>query len=150
MLQKEMSFTTEEYRRRLDKVRATMREKDVDLILVNAPENICYVSGFKTVGYYYIAALLVPQSGEPLLITRLFEQRNADAFAWLPRERCLAYKDTENPVDLIADHIKKFVGNKKAKVGFEKSYISFIPLAGYERLAKSLENATIVDSSGNR
>ena len=147
MVQKEMSFTAEEYRQRLDKVRATMRAQNIDLLVATSPENICYVSGFKTVGYYYIQALLVPQSGEPVLVTRLFEQRNAAAFSWIPQKQCLAYRDTEDPIVLIADQITALVG-KASRIGFEKSYLSFIPIAAYERLVSLLSVATVVDSSG--
>jgi Xaa-Pro dipeptidase len=148
MVRKEMAFTVEEYMQRLDRVRATMRQKDVDLIVVTGPENICYVSGFRTVGYYYIQALLVPESGDLLLVTRLFEQRNADAFSWLSREHCIAYKDTDDPVAVIAHHVKKFTGGKRARIGFEKSYLSFVPIGAYERLVSLLPDVTIVDSSG--
>src|SRR5688572_10466806 len=106
MVRKEMSFTVEEYIDRLERVRASMAEKQIDALLVTSPENICYVAGYRTVGYYYLQALLLIHDADPILVTRLFEQRNADAFSWLDRERCVAYRDTEDPVAVIADCIR--------------------------------------------
>jgi len=36
-----------------------MAEKDLAALLLTTPENICYVSGYQTPGYYYLQALIV-------------------------------------------------------------------------------------------
>jgi Xaa-Pro dipeptidase len=42
----EAPFPIEEYRQRLDRIRASMREQGIDVLFLSAPESICYVSGY--------------------------------------------------------------------------------------------------------
>jgi Xaa-Pro aminopeptidase len=48
---KELVFTPEEYKERLDRIRKVMARKNVDLIYVTAPESICYISGYQSIWY---------------------------------------------------------------------------------------------------
>lgn len=147
MVRSEMAFDVAEYRSRLDRVRASMAQKGLDAILVTSPENICYVAGYRTVGYYYIQALLVTMDADPVLVTRLFEQRNIDAFSWLNREECVAYRDIEDPIETIANLIRSRAGGA-LRLGIEKTYLTFLPLSAYDRLKVLLPEAELLDSSG--
>ena len=51
-----LPFVIEEYRERLAGVRERMRESSIDLLLVTGPENIYYLSGYQTTGYYIYQA----------------------------------------------------------------------------------------------
>src|SRR5262249_58181792 len=103
---KTLAFSIGEYRDRLSRVRERMAKQDLSGMLVHTPENICYVSGHQTPGYYYTQMLIVPVNRDPVIITRLFEQRNVDAFSWLTRAQSLAFKDTENPIAVIANPVR--------------------------------------------
>ena len=50
-------FTLEEYQGRLDALRRRMEERGIDVLLVNSPENLYYISGYQTPGL-----LLVPDA----------------------------------------------------------------------------------------
>ena len=69
-------FTLEEYQGRLDALRRRMEERGIDVLLVNSPENLYYLSGYQTPGYYWYQTLIVTMDREPVFITRLNEESN--------------------------------------------------------------------------
>ena len=77
-----LPFTIEEFRARLAKVQAGLRARELDGLLVSTPENIYYLTGYTTTGYYTYQALLVPASGDPALVVRLLEVVNARQYSW--------------------------------------------------------------------
>ncbi|MSO93717.1 MAG: aminopeptidase P family protein [Rhodospirillales bacterium] len=146
--EKQLSFKKEEYLGRLAKIRKTMAEKGVDALLVTTPENICYISGYRTVGYYYMSVLVVPIEKDLLLITRNFEARNVDAFSWMDRaSQCRPYMDTDNPVDVVAKAVKD-VGHEKGRLAVDKTGNSFLAVDVYEGLVSKLPNAKFANSFG--
>src|SRR5947208_1188969 len=145
-LKKTLAFTEAEYRDRLRRIRERMVKADLSGMLIHTPENICYVSGHQTPGYYYTQMLIIPVDRDPVIITRLFEQRNVDAFAWLTRAQSLAFKDTENPIAVIAKAVGD-LGLDRRRLGIEISGF-FLPIDKYMELKSLLPNATLVNASG--
>jgi Xaa-Pro dipeptidase len=145
-LEKTLAFPKAEYQERLRRIRERMAKQNLSGMLLHTPENICYISGHQTPGYYYTQMLIVPMDREPVIVTRLFEQRNVDAFSWLPRAQSLAYKDTENPIAVIAATVSDF-GMNTGRLGIEMSGF-FLPIDKYMELASLLPNATLVNASG--
>jgi Xaa-Pro dipeptidase len=52
----EHAFSPDEYRRRLERIRAAMQASRIDLLYLSAPESICYVSGHQASWYQGQAA----------------------------------------------------------------------------------------------
>ena len=50
-----------------------MAQADIDLLIVTSPENICYLSGYESAGYFVQQALLVATAAEPVLVIRALE-----------------------------------------------------------------------------
>src|SRR5215207_9570599 len=73
----ETAFPVEEYDRRLQALRKVMVEKGFDLFLTSGPENIFYLTGQQTPGYYTFQCLCVPQEGELFHVLRGLESMNA-------------------------------------------------------------------------
>src|SRR6185437_16102841 len=46
-----LPFPLSEYRNRAERVRARMREREVDVLFVTSPANLCYLTGFESVWY---------------------------------------------------------------------------------------------------
>ena len=46
------AFSTEEFRARVRRVHAAMEKQGIDLLLIHAPENIYYLTGYQTSGYF--------------------------------------------------------------------------------------------------
>ena len=143
-MEKHLPFPIEEFQHRLARARQAMAPRGLDALLVHTPENIYYLSGYQTAGYYCYQCLLVPASGEPIHLTRGTEETNAKALSWI--ERTTSYMDHEDPVELTAATLKE-QGFARARIGVEK--ISwFLTVAHFERLQELLPDAAFVDGSG--
>lgn len=64
----------EEYDARLAAVRARMRERGLDTLVLVSPENIYYVTGLNHQGYFAFTALVVPLEGKLHIVARAMER----------------------------------------------------------------------------
>lgn len=143
--QKDLAFPIAEFQARLEKVREFVRSRQVGAALVTTPENIYYLSGYQTPGYYAYQALLVPASAAPpVLILRRLEESNFRALSWFDTMR--VYDDTQDPLEITAQMLTE-AGLGTATLGIEKSSW-FLTVGYFERLQALLPHATFVDASG--
>lgn len=77
-------FPRAEFAGRLARVQAAMTASGLDVLLVHTPENLTYLTGYETSGYFEYQVLAVPAEGEPELLIRNVEQGNVDEYTWLP------------------------------------------------------------------
>ena len=87
-------FSLEEYQERLDALRSRMEQRGIDVLMVTTPENLYYLSGYQTPGYYWYQTLIVLPDREPVLITRLNESANIEPLSWVEDAR--PYGDAED------------------------------------------------------
>jgi Xaa-Pro dipeptidase len=97
-------FAREEYARRYERLQAELARRGLDCFLSFSPENIYYLTGFQTPGYYFVQCLVVPLDGDPTFVVRNFETPNVEALTWLERYR--GYQDHENVADVIAEVVR--------------------------------------------
>jgi len=88
----EQPFPTREYESRLDSVQSTIRERGLDAFMMTTPENIVYLTGYDTTGYYSYQALIIPDSSQPQFVIREFEGPNVEARSWTTEWK--GYRDT--------------------------------------------------------
>jgi Xaa-Pro dipeptidase len=139
-----LPFGLAEYRSRLDHVRAGMADRGIDLALVTIPENIYYLTGYTTLGYYMYQTLLVPSDEEPLLLTYREERINIQRLSWL--ERFVNYGVGQDPVQVTLETIAEF-GVSGKTLSIEESGF-FFPIRTYRQLVSGLPTATWADGSG--
>ena len=125
-LRKTLAFLREEFDIRLARVRERMSELGLDGLILHTPENICYLCGYHSPGYYFVQVLVIPARAQPVLITRALEQKNAEALSWLEKDRRIGYLDTDNPVVVIVGTLRD-LGLERGRLGFELSGFSFFP-----------------------
>jgi Xaa-Pro dipeptidase len=144
MQEKMIGFAMDEFKSRLVKVKESMQKQNLDMLLVNTPENIFYLTGHKSPGYYMYMCLVIPFNGEPTLVLRRGEVGNASTYAWL--EDLVAYDDTDDPLQKTVDVIqaKAF---KDGKIGVEFNSW-FLTAKNYLSLKDKLGNALVIDASG--
>lgn len=111
-----------------------MAAHDLTLALVHGPENVCYLSGHETPGYYVYQCLLVPAVGDPVLLMRETETVNARAFSYLADVQ--GYADTVDPIDATRQAIRDR-GFDLSTVGIEDR-CWFLPPALHARLVAEL------------
>jgi Xaa-Pro dipeptidase len=114
-----------------------MERRGLDVLLVHTPENICYLSGYQTPGYYMYQAMVLPLAEPPLLITRLIEQTNVFGFSWF--EDSVAYVDGQDPLALTAETLRK-TGLDTRRIGLETG-CWFLTVNQAERLRALLPHA---------
>ena len=72
----EAAFPKDELDDRQARARVALAAKGIDIMIVTGPENIFYLTGQQTPGYYTYQALLLPVEGEPVFIVRQLEMMN--------------------------------------------------------------------------
>ena len=101
----EAVFSKDELATRVDAARRALTARGLDVMIVTGPENIFYLTGQQTPGYYTYQALLLPVDDEPHFIVRQLELNNLVANSYL--EHVHPYQDNADPVEvtvnLIAD-----------------------------------------------
>jgi Xaa-Pro dipeptidase len=131
-----------EYARRLRELRARMRGKGIDVLLVVIPENSFYLTGYDTIGYSNFSALVVRPDADPVLFVREMERTVAETTTWLSDFETFA--DTDDPVERTATLLRKR-GWLDGRVAVEMGE-SFVSPAGMDRLRRLLGQP--VDGSG--
>lgn len=140
----DLAFSMAEYERRLGGMRAEMDRRALDAMIVTTPENLFYLTGYQTPGYYYFQAVVVPLDGEPFMVTRLLEDTNVQTRTWVEYSR--PYADTESAIGALHMALHEF-GLERARIGYEKhSY--FFRASEQEQLIAAMEEAAFLDCTG--
>ncbi len=110
----ECAFPRAELDRRVAGLQDTLRAAGVDLFLTSGPENIFYLTGQQTPGYYTFQCLCVPASGRPFHVLRGLESMNARSNSYL--EDVVGYGDDAHPAVVLAETIRArgFAGKRIA------------------------------------
>ena len=137
----QLPFTSTEFAARLALVRAAMARDGVDVLLVNKPENIYYLSGYETHGFFWCQVLVVAQEGEPYFIIRSPEASNIRHTSLY--QRFVGYRDHECPITPTVAGLKD-LGVRR--VGMEPDSW-FITPAQYGELVAAAPNVDFVDCS---
>lgn len=140
----ELPFSLPEYEERLKKTQEGLAERGIDAVLISVPENIYYLTGFTTTGYYMYQTLIVPVEGEPLFVTYLEEKINVLRRSWMDRYR--TYSVVDDPVDVTVRAIEE-MGLTDKTLGIEEGAY-FFPIATYKKLVGLLPRARWVDGGG--
>lgn len=138
------AFPKEEFDQRQQRLRALMDDHGLDVCVITTPENICYLTGHETPGYYVYQALVVPKDGDPVIVLRESEVINAEEFTYL--DRFHGFPDSVDPVDATLETIRSL--GPASRFGIEeKSW--FLPPALYQRLVAGMGGAepTHIDQS---
>lgn len=141
---KDLAFSPEEYRARVEHVRAEMRRRELDVLLVHTPENVLYLSGFRTPGYYAYQCLIVTMQKDPVLFIRNGEFGNAYAYSWL--DGCLTYFDSERPEEATLRALAE-CGIERGTVGLEMTSWFITPRV-YESVRSRKQDVRWADGSG--
>lgn len=92
-----LPFSLEEYRARLHAVRTRMEAAGVEVMLTTVPENIVYLTGYVSLGYFTYQVLILSLDHDPILLTRALNVDKARVDSCL--EHVVGYEDTEDPVE---------------------------------------------------
>lgn len=145
-------ISDDEYIARLNTVKERMSTQGFDILLVSAPENIYYLTGYSGWSFYTVQGLVITLSAaEPVLILRDMDTACAEFTAYLPSSSVVGYPEIyvgdpdRHAMEFVADRIRA-LAPANATVGVEMEAYFFSPKA-YEVLKAGLPNSRLVDSN---
>ncbi len=142
-----LHFSKEEFKSRKSKVLNSMKEQNIDALLMFRQESMYWLTGYDTFGYVFFQTLILNKNGNIILLTRAPDLRQAQNTSNIKDIRIWVDKDGSNPTDdlkIILDELSL----KGKKLGVE--YESY-GLTGRNalRLNKSLENYCILEDKSD-
>lgn len=153
------SFSEHEYKLHINKIQEQMKHENIDIMLLSAPENIYYATGYRS---WYTSSLFrpvfvfVPKYGEPAIYLRILEKTTVENTSWCKNifcsgseERHLGDLNAKDPEDALRkfitslDYSVKYVGLEE---GDGLHY--FWPLHILKELTNNMKDClTFVDGS---
>lgn len=148
-----LPFEKNEYQERVRKVKISMDEQGIEVLLITDPANMNYVSGYDAMSYYVPQGVIVARDlEEPICIVRLQDLYCATETTWMLRENIIPYSDkylwepkSLHVMNFIGDYLKeKGLDNKKIGLEFDAYYFT---AHWYRSLEKCLPNAEFIDAT---
>ena len=113
-----LHFSKEEFSNRKEKTLNSMKNEDVDALIMFRQESMYWLTGYDTFGYVFFQALVLDQKGNVILLTRAPDLRQAQNTSNISDIRIWVDKDGANPADdlkIILDELNL----KGKKIGVE-------------------------------
>jgi Xaa-Pro dipeptidase len=139
----DLPFPPTEYAERLTRVRREMSRRGIDVLMINHLENIYYLTGYRTIGFYSFMALFVPAEGNPVHLVRLIEKSALQGSSWV--DDAVFYPDTEPPIEAAVRVIRER-GWSSARIGIDKN-AWYLTIDDFEKLQQRLPQARWVDTA---
>ncbi|MEE2775041.1 MAG: M24 family metallopeptidase [Pseudomonadota bacterium] len=118
------AFKKDEYHRRIELVRASMRKRGLEVLLVGDPSNINWLTGYDAWSFYTPQMLLLDLHGGPFWIGREMDSGAASFTTFLTPLQVVSYpealvqRDDKHPSDFVAEWMEKS-GYGAAVIGYE-------------------------------
>jgi Xaa-Pro dipeptidase len=133
-----LHFTKSEFQKRKSNVLKSMKDQNLDALLMFRQESMYWLTGYDTFGYVFFQTLVLDQLGNIVLLTRAPDLRQAQNTSNIKEIRIWVDKAESNPTNdlrLILDELNL----KGKKVGIEYEAYGMTGRNAL-RLNKSLEN----------
>ncbi|MDR9394853.1 ectoine hydrolase DoeA [Roseovarius sp. SYSU LYC5161] len=151
MSQKDLPFSGAEFRRRVDKTRAEMAARGIDLMFVTDPSNQNWLTGYDGWSFYVHQGVLLPMEGDPVWWGRYMDMLGGRRTCWMADDNIVGYADhyvqstVRHPMQDLATHIRA-MGLETARIGVEMENYYYSAKA-HEVLVAELPGARIVDAT---
>ena len=133
-----LHFTREEFQKRKSNTLESMKEQNLEALLMFRQESMYWLTGYDSFGYVFFQTLILDKNGNIVLLTRAPDLRQAQNTSNIKDIRIWVDKDGSNPTDdlkLILDELNL----KDKKIGIEYEAYGMTGRNAL-RLNKSLEN----------
>ena len=99
-----LHFSNEEFLLRKSKVIKSMKEKNLDALLMFRQESMYWLTGYDTFGFVFFQTLILDKNGNTILLTRAPDFRQAQNTSNIEDIRIWVDKDGSNPTDDFKVH----------------------------------------------
>jgi len=113
-----LHFTKEEFSKRKVKVLNSMKEQNLDALLMFRQESMYWLTGYDTFGYVFFQTLVLDKNGNLILLTRAPDLRQAQNTSNIEDIRIWIDKNESNPTDDLKTILNELSLNGK-KIGVE-------------------------------
>ncbi|MEZ7823568.1 MAG: ectoine hydrolase DoeA [SAR324 cluster bacterium] len=146
------AFEKEEYEIRISKVRKSMDEKNIEVLIVTDPSNMAWLTGYDGWSFYVHQCVVLSLEGEPFWYGRGMDANGAKLTVFMQHENIIGYPDdyVQNPEKHPMDYLSKILTEKnwaQKTIGVEKDNYYFTASC-LESLQRNLVQANFVDSTG--
>ena len=94
-----LHFSKEEFSNRKAKILKSMKEQNLDALLMFRQESMYWLTGYDTFGYVFFQTLVLDKNGNVILLTRAPDLRQAQNTSNIEDIRIWVDKDGSNPTD---------------------------------------------------
>ncbi|MGD0688510.1 MAG: Xaa-Pro peptidase family protein [Candidatus Bathyarchaeia archaeon] len=150
-----LDFPEAEYRRRYERIREIMTERQIDAILLTAKENLIYFTGYRTVLYdgskFNSFICILSRDQPPVMLSPAMERFAMEQTSWIPDVRHWGmYFNPHAPdaISLITKTLKELKLDK-GTLGMELGVAQRIGMSvnDFERLKQNIPRSRIIDAS---
>ncbi len=147
-----LPFERGEYALRLQKTRAAMAARGIDVLLVSDPSNMAWLTGYDGWSFYVHQCVLVAHEGEPLWFGRGQDANGAKRTVYMADDNIASYPDhyvqspQRHPMEYLCREIMGERGWQRSRIGVEMDNYYF-SAAAYAALQKNLPEASWVDAT---
>ena len=115
-----LHFAEEEFESREHKVIKSMKEKNLDALLLFRQESMYWLTGYDTFGYVFFQCLVLTSLGDTILLTRAPDLRQAQNTSNIKDIRIWVDKDNNNPAEELKSILVELnLENKNLGVEYE-------------------------------
>jgi len=146
-----LPFTPAEYQRRNGLVRNAMAEAGLDVLFIEDPSNMAWLTGYDGWSFYVHQGIIISHDHDPVWWGRQMDTNGARRTAWLPADNLRPYDDsfvqstTRHPMQHLA-RLLSDLGHAKARIGLELENYYFSAKA-YLTLREELPEADLQDAT---
>jgi len=146
------AFEKEEYGIRISKVRKSMDEKNIEVLIVTDPSNMAWLTGYDGWSFYVHQCVVLSLEGEPFWYGRGMDTNGAKLTVFMQHENIIGYPDdyVQNPEKHPMDYLSEILTEKdwaQKTIGVEKDNYYF-SASCLESLQRNLVQVNFVDSTG--
>lgn len=147
----DLPFPKSEYQRRLTKVRAAMAKAEIDVLFVEDPSNMAWLTGYEGWSFYVHQGVVVFHDADPLWWGRVQDANGALRTVWMRDSDVAGYADRYiqstryHPMEDLAERLRaRGYAGKRIGVEMENYYYS---AKAHLVLTETLPEATFVDAT---
>ncbi|MDC1155626.1 Xaa-Pro peptidase family protein [Candidatus Pelagibacter sp.] len=133
-----LHFSKEEFKKRKTSVLQSMKDQNLDALLMFRQESMYWLTGYDTFGYVFFQTLILDKNGNLILLTRAPDLRQAQNTSIIKDIKIWVDKDGSNPTDDLKIILNE-LDLKNKKIGIEYEAYGMTGRNAL-RINKSLEN----------